>query len=140
MIVTKITISYFKHSCNDIKVYKNRTSIEDRRDQRRCMIAGSSPIFFATSGRMHPMHFAIATTAIIVTPSAAASIRFLSYIIHIRTPLTTARRVPTISATLISLNITLNISENSISPTASPRMISVELCDPQFPPVPISMG
>ena len=36
MIVTKITISYFKHSCNDIKVYKNRTSIEDRRDQRRC--------------------------------------------------------------------------------------------------------
>ena len=104
------------------------------------MIAGSSPIFFATRGRMHPIHFAIATTAIMVTPRAAASMIFLSYIIQIRTPLTTARRDPTISATLISLNITLNMSENSISPTASPRMISVELWEPQFPPVPMSIG
>ena len=33
-----------------------------------------------------------------------------------------------------------NRSENSISPTASPRITSVELCDPQFPPVPVSIG
>ena len=34
------------------------------------MIAGSSPIFFARRGRIHPIHFAIITTAIIVIPRA----------------------------------------------------------------------
>ena len=86
------------------------------------------------------MHFAIQTTAIIVIPNATASIRFRSYMMQMRMPFTKARSEPTTSATRISLKITRKISENSISPTASPRMISVELCDPQFPPVPISMG
>ena len=45
------------------------------------MIAGSRPNFFAASGRIHPMHFAIDTTAIIVIPRARASIRFWSYMI-----------------------------------------------------------
>ena len=48
-------------------------------------------------------------------------------VIQILTPFTNARRVPTTSATLISLKITLKISENSISPTARPRIIRVEL-------------
>lgn len=72
---------------------------------------GSSPIFFARRGRIHPIHFAIITTAIIVIPRATASIMLRSYIIQILTPFTNARRVPTTSATLISLKITLKISE-----------------------------
>ena len=36
MIVTKITISYFKYCCDDIKVHEDRAGIEDRGDQRCC--------------------------------------------------------------------------------------------------------
>lgn len=38
------------------------------------MMAGSTPIFFARSGSVQPIHFAMATTAIIVMPNANASI------------------------------------------------------------------
>ena len=46
----------------------------------------------------------------------------------------------TTSAIRTSLKITRKMSLNSISPTAIPRITSVELWDPQFPPVPISIG
>src|SRR5699024_3680756 len=73
-------------------------------------------------------------------PERHPSITFQSYMMQIRMPLTTARRAPTMSATRISLKITLKISLNSISPTASPRIIRVELWEPQLPPVPMSIG
>ena len=48
--------------------------------------------------------------------------------------------MPTRIATLISFQSTLNTSFSFISSVASPRIISVELCEPQFPPVPIIIG
>ena len=92
MIVTKITISDFKHCCHDIKVYKDRTCIQNRCNQRRSHDCRVKSDLLCHKRRMHPIHFAIATTAIIVTPRAAASIIFPSYIMQIRMPLTTARK------------------------------------------------
>ena len=47
---------------------------------------------------------------------------------------------PTIKEIRNSLKITLNKSLNLMSPKARPRIIKVELCEPQFPPVSINIG
>lgn len=57
-----------------------------------------------------------------------------------RIPLVTARTAPTISEMRNSLKITRKISRKWIWERAIPRMIRVELCEPQFPPVSISIG
>ena len=84
MFVTKITIffgfisSYYIWK-NAVTILKYTRIVHVSRIvviRGAAMIAGSSPSFFARSGRIHPMHFAIVTTAIIVMPSASASMIF----------------------------------------------------------------
>ena len=104
------------------------------------MIAGSSPIFFATSGNVHPTTLAINTVHAMVRPMVNAIIASPCPISMIRMPLTTDKMILIQNAIRISFQITLNRSENSIYPTASPRITSVELCEPQFPPVPVNIG
>ena len=104
------------------------------------MIAGSSPILEASIGRVQPTTFAIRTVQIIVPPMDNAMSASPCPITMILIPFTTASITLTTAATRTSLNITLNKSRNSISPTDNPRITNVELCEPQFPPVPVSIG
>ena len=78
------------------------------------------------------------TTSVRHTISATV-IPTLSIII-IFTKFAAARVIPQSTATLISFQITLNISENSISLSESPRIIVTEACPPALPPVSISIG
>ena len=104
------------------------------------MIAGSSPAFSAASGSVHPTTFAIMIVHAMVPPMVNAIIRFPCPISMIRIPLTTDKITLMHTAIRTSFQMTFSTSLNSISPTASPRITSVELCEPQFPPVPVSIG
>ena len=57
-----------------------------------------------------------------------------------RPKLTTPSTSPTNTETRSSLKRTARMSPNSISPSAMPRMTSVEAWEPQLPPVSIIMG
>ncbi len=57
-----------------------------------------------------------------------------------RIAFTIANTTLTINEIRNSLNKTRKKSLNPISSTAKPRMIKVELCEPQFPPVSMSIG
>ena len=103
------------------------------------MMAGSMCSFFANNGSVQPMILAMMT--INDSDSAITIAIFKSlYIIKIRIPLAIARPIPTSYAMRNSLKITRKMSLNLISSRASPRMIRVELCEPQLPPVSISIG
>ena len=103
------------------------------------IIAGSKCSFFASSGRMQPISFAKITVITSEIEMTTASEKFL-YISRILSPFASARITPTIIEIRNSLNITLKISRKVMSPSAIPRIISVELCEPQLPPVSISIG
>lgn len=103
------------------------------------IMAGSKCSFFAAKGKMHPTSLEAITVQIKEAAITKANFGFL-YWIQIRNPLDTAKAAPTIKEMRNSLNITRKMSEKCISSTAMPRMIKVELCEPQFPPVSISMG
>ena len=103
------------------------------------IIAGSRCNFFAASGSIQPISLDKMTVTASDSPITRARLVFL-YIIRIRMPFAAARTTPTIRETLNSLNMTLNMSPKCISSRAIPRIIKVELWDPQFPPVSISMG
>ena len=81
MIVTKITIfSHLFYIWNiAVTMLKYTRIVHVSRIvviRGAAMIAGSTPTFYARRGRMHPIHFAMATTDIIVIPRAAARSRF----------------------------------------------------------------
>ena len=103
------------------------------------IIAGSNFNFLASIGRAHPNVFANTTVPISVNPKTIAS--FISwYWIITLIPLNIANIIPTKNATLISFHIAFSISFYPISSITISRIINVELCEPQFPPVPIIIG
>ena len=93
----------------------------------------------ANMGRLHPINLATTIVIISVIDTTIASFKFL-YIRYILKPLMIESIALHNRATLNSLKITLKKSVKWISSTESPRIIKVELCEPQLPPVPISMG
>ena len=60
--------------------------------------------------------------------------------ISILTKLTAARAAPQSTATRISFQMTESMSRGSVSPMDRLRMTAVELCEPELPPVPMSIG
>ena len=103
------------------------------------MIAGSQCSFFAKSGRSPPISLEMMIVAMSDSDTTTASVTLL-YMIQIRRPFARESAAPTIREMRNSLNSTRNTSLSLISSSASPRMISVELWEPQFPPVSISIG
>ena len=77
----------------DIKVHEDRAGIQYRSDQRRRHDRRIEPDLLRRQRSTHPMHFAMMTTAIIVIPSASASMIFQSYIRQMRIPFTIASKV-----------------------------------------------
>ena len=73
-------------------------------------------------------------------PSCAASAYLTVLKKRMRMKLTVVRAMATRMPTRNSRQRTLNQLLSSISPTAIPRMTSVLACEPQLPPVSISMG
>ena len=51
-----------------------------------------------------------------------------------------ARQMPQRTATRISFQTTVKMSRNSISSRLMPRMTVTQACEPELPPVSISMG
>lgn len=103
------------------------------------MIAGSKWNFLANSGSVQPINLEIMIVATRESDTTIA--REISlYIRKIRSPFARARKAPTSKETRNSLNIILKMSLNSNSSSARPRMINVELWEPQFPPVSINIG
>ncbi len=94
----------------------------------------------AIIGNIPPINFAVTivnikvkdTTNPIGTETLSTTIVFMKQ--------TTLITTETISATLNSLKNTFSQSFVLISPVASPRIISVDDCDPEFPPVSIIIG
>ena len=74
-----------------------------------------------------------------LNPTVHANCKFL-YCAKILKPLIAANDSPTITAILISFHKILNTSFTSSSSVARPLIINVELCEPQLPPVSISIG
>ena len=104
------------------------------------MTAGSKPSRSATRGRTAPMHLAKSTTNTMVmhTTSATGTVIRSSSISLMK--LMPARVRPHRTATRISFQITRKKSRNSISFRDSPRMMETLACDPELPPVSISIG
>ena len=109
--------------------------------------AGSSPIFFASRGRAAPESFAQTTVVPRVrdTTAATASVTPSVPRIIISTSITLRkhaadRESPQSSETLNSLKITFKISCGDISPSDRARMTVTDACEPEFPPVSISIG
>ena len=108
--------------------------------------AGSKPIFFAASGSVQPTILAISTVIAIVrhTTSATASVigfpsssRSTSMILPKHS---SDSAVPQSAAVSISFHTTRGRSAKSSSPRLSARMIVTEACEPELPPVSISIG
>ena len=103
------------------------------------IIAGSRPICFASSGNIQPINLEMITVAMSENEITRASPR-LWYIKKMRAPFAVASTMPTSKETSNSFHTTRKKSWNRISSSAIPRMTSVELWEPQFPPVSISIG
>ena len=111
------------------------------------MTAGSKPSFFASSGSVPPTSLARNTvTAIdrlttsathVVTDSDLRSMWSTSMILPKQAM---ARQMPQRTATRISFQTTLKMSRNSISSRLMPRMTVTHACEPELPPVSISIG
>ena len=84
--------------------------------------AGSSPIFLAISGRVHPTSFAASTVTSSVRHMTAETASPTRSISMNRAKLSTAIVTPHKSATRDSFHMTRNISRNSISSSDIPRM------------------
>ena len=109
--------------------------------------AGSMPIFSASMGSVQPTHLANMTTKTIVTLTVSATSTVTSGFESSRrstssifTKLTAARQTPLSTATRSSFQMTPTMSPGSVSPMDRLRMTAVELCEPELPPVPMSMG
>lgn len=103
------------------------------------IIAGSTLHFLAIIGSIQPIHFDKITVPINDKEIVKAS-KGSWYISKIRKPFTADKITLTINAIRNSLNKALKKSEKWISSKARPRMIIVEVCAPQFPPVSINIG
>ncbi len=101
--------------------------------------AGSSLQRFASIGSEQPINCEIMTIHIIDRLTTVAICKSPD-IIHIRTPFTIANITHITSEILNSVNMTFKKSFSLISSTDIPRIIIVELCEPQLPPVLISIG
>ena len=101
--------------------------------------AGARGTAFARIGIQQPINLARITTAKRVTATTAPTI-ICPETNHIQKKLNTARAVPTIRDMENSFQITLKMSLILISSSASPRIIVTEACEPQLPPVSISIG
>ena len=109
--------------------------------------AGSSPILFARMGREQPMNFAQITTTASVRHITAATVTVRPGVLMMRISkrynfmkFTTERVMAHISETRNSFHITLKTSMKCMSPSESPLMMVTDACEPQLPPVPISIG
>ena len=111
------------------------------------MTAGSKPTLLASIGRVQPTILAISTVTAMVKQTTKAvravisvlpsSIRSTSMIL---TKHSAARATPQSTAVWISFHTTRGRSFSSSSPRESARMIVTEACEPELPPVSISMG
>ena len=101
--------------------------------------AGSIPSRFAAMGSSPPVTFAQTTVQSIAADTTPARRRSL-YLSMINAESATARPKPTSSATRSSIQMIRAVSAKRSSSTARPRMIRVELWEPQFPPVSIIIG
>ena len=105
--------------------------------------AGSIPIFFANNGNMLPMHFAAATIANIATETVKAIVTWFAFPDCSNITLTKFKMLkdkPIKKLILISFHSTFKPSFNSMSPKDIPLITKVADCDPEFPPVPMSIG
>ena len=103
------------------------------------MSAGSRPSFFAATGKSPPVTLAQATVHMSASDTTAAS-RASPYLSMMTPVSTSASAVPTTSDTRSSFHSIASVSEKCSSSTARPRIMSVELCEPQLPPVSIIIG
>ena len=103
------------------------------------IIAGSTLNFLAINGKTQPMDFDNITVTIKDNETVNAS-NTSWYIRKIRKPFTADKITLTISAMRNSLNSALKKSVKCISFNAIPRIIIVDVCAPQFPPVSINIG
>ena len=85
--------------------------------------AGSKPNFLASIGREQPIILATTTVNTRVIQTTNATLVVTPSITNNLTKLAIARVAPITNETLISFQITLNISLNSISFNESPRII-----------------
>ena len=111
------------------------------------MTAGSMPIFSATMGRVQPTTLAHSTVNTRVRQTTRATIGVTSGLCIsqwstniIFAKLATARHRPHSTDTRISFHTTAAMSENSISPRDRARITATDDWEPEFPPVPDSMG
>ena len=111
------------------------------------MTAGSKPSFFAKSGSVQPTTFATRTVTVIVRHTTSATIAETSVFPSKRrsTSITFAkhtadRAIPHKTAVLISFHIIMPMSEKPSSPSERERIIVTDDCEPEFPPVSISIG
>ena len=108
--------------------------------------AGSRPSFTAKSGREAPISFDMQTVTTSVSETASATKMLMSLPLKRRstviifTNIITERTVLQRSATRNSLNKTFRVSESFISLRESALITVIALCEPQLPPVPISIG
>ena len=126
---------------DDHKVYSYCADIYKGRNKRGRHDCGIEPNAWRQASEGYSLRLLQSERyKIIVPPMDNAMSASPCPITMILIPFTTASITLTTAATRTSLNITLNKSRNSISPTDNPRITSVELCEPQFPPVPVSIG
>ena len=102
-------------------------------------MAGSKPTLLASIGSVQPMALATTTTAAMVSETAILTAMLTPSNINSLAKFTAPRARPHNRPTRTSYHITLIISFISISPRAIPRIIRVEACEPEFPPVPVRM-
>ena len=111
------------------------------------MTAGSKPSFLAAIGSVQPTIFAISTVTAIVKQTTKAVSAVISVlpsnsrsISMIFTKQSAESATPHRKAVWISFQITRGRSGNSSSPRLMARMIVTEACEPELPPVSISIG
>ena len=110
------------------------------------MTAGSKPIFLASSGSVQPTTLAANTVTTSVRQMTSATVMVMGFpkiILSTSMSLTkfaAASVAPQMTATRISFQMTRKRSENSISSSEIPRMTVTLACEPQLPPVSISIG
>ena len=109
--------------------------------------AGSKPSFLASSGSVEPTILARQTVTAIVAQTTKAT-RYVTLSLFNSNISTTmifakqaiARHTPQRTDTRISFQTTRPRSRNSISFRLMPRMMDTQACEPELPPVSISMG